>query len=350
VIDPVSYTDGVLEVLDQTLLPHETRVLRLTTVSQVHEAISLLRVRGAPAIGGAAAYGMCLAAEGLPDDAGVAAAAAHLRAAKEYLATSRPTAVNLFWALDRMAAVVKALAAEGVQALRAALRREADAIRTEDAAMCRAIGEHGLAVLEGATAIMTHCNAGRMATMGIGTALAPVYVAAEAGRSIRVYANETRPLLQGARITAWELEEAGLPVTVITDGMAATVLRQGSVQAVIVGADRVAANGDVANKIGTYGLALLARAHDIPFFVAAPSSTVDLATPSGEAIPIEQRRPDEVRQVLGSRVTPSGVDVLNPAFDVTPAALITGIVTERGVARAPYEPSLRRLVAASLTA
>ncbi|MBX3142726.1 MAG: S-methyl-5-thioribose-1-phosphate isomerase [Trueperaceae bacterium] len=347
-IETLSYQTGVLDLLDQTLLPGETRVLSLTTVEQVHEAIRSLRVRGAPAIGGAAAYGMCLAGEALPPDADSAQALAALLEARDYLAGARPTAVNLFWALDRMLGAAEAFAAAertfSAGDLRAELRREADAIRTEDADMCRAIGAHGLELLGGAVAVMTHCNAGRLATMGIGTALAPVYLAAEGGRRIHVYANETRPLLQGARITSWELSEAGLPVTLITDSMAAHVMRQGRVEAVIVGADRVAANGDVANKIGTYGLALLAKAHDLPFYVAAPSSTVDFGTPTGAEIRIEERLPDEVRRLAGRAIAPSGVEVLNPAFDVTPAALISGIVTERGVALAPYESSLPRLL------
>ncbi len=347
-IETLSYRTGVLDLLDQTLLPGETKVLSLMAVEQVHEAIRSLRVRGAPAIGGAAAYGMCLAGEALPPDADPAQALAALREARDYLAGARPTAVNLFWALDRMLQAAAAFAATerafSAGDLRVELRREADAIRSEDAAMCRAIGAHGLEALGDATAVMTHCNAGRLATMGIGTALAPVYLAAEGGRRIHVYSNETRPLLQGARITSWELSEAGLPVTLITDSMAAHVMREGRVQAVIVGADRVAANGDVANKIGTYGLALLAKAHGLSFYVAAPSSTVDFGTPTGAEIHIEERLPDEVRRLAGKPIAPSGVEVLNPAFDVTPAALISGIVTERGVALAPYESSLPRLL------
>ncbi len=347
-IETLSYERGVLELLDQTLLPAETRVLALSSVEQVFEAIRSLRVRGAPAIGGAAAYGMCLASEALPAEVDPGQASAALQSAHDYLAGSRPTAVNLFWALDRMArAAARFLAQEGafdLSALRAELRREADEIRSEDAVMCRAIGAHGLELLGGAAAVMTHCNAGRLATMGIGTALAPVYLAAESGRRIHVYSNETRPLLQGARITSWELSEAGLPVTLITDGMAAHVMRQGLVQAVIVGADRVAANGDVANKIGTYGLALLADAHGLPFYVAAPSSTVDFGTPTGAQIRIEERLPDEVRRLAGHAIAPEAVEVLNPAFDVTPARLISGIVTERGVATAPYETNLPLLL------
>lgn len=347
-IETLSYEPGVLKLLDQTLLPSKTHVVALTDIEEVFEAVRSLRVRGAPAIGGAAAYGLCLAGEALPADANPSEAAAALRAAHDYLAGSRPTAVNLFWALDRMLhAAESVLAKQGSfdkRALNSELKHEADAIRAEDAAMCRAIGAHGLEALGKVTAVMTHCNAGRMATMGMGTALAPIYLAAENGRRIHVYANETRPLLQGARITSWELREAGLPVTLITDGMAAHVMLQERVQAVIVGADRVAANGDVANKIGTYGLALLARAHKIPFYVAAPSSTVDFATPTGAQILIEERLPDEVKRLAGNTIAPDGIDIFNPAFDVTPAALVSGIVTERGVAREPYVMTLPRLL------
>jgi methylthioribose-1-phosphate isomerase len=339
------FDDGVLVLLDQTRLPEATVYLRLESLDEVWEAIRQLRVRGAPAIGGAAAYGLVLSVRDLPNDVGRAGFLSIVRAGRDRLASARPTAVNLFWALDRLVSAVEGADLVEVPALRARLLEEARAIQAEDEAMCRAIGGHALSLFDGVDSVLTHCNAGSLATMGMGTALAPVYLAAEQGRTIRVYADETRPLLQGARITAWELSQAGLPVTLITDGMAATVLRQGRVQAVIVGADRVAANGDVANKIGTYGLAILAREHGVPFYVAAPSSTIDLAAPDGDAIEIELRHPDEVRRLGGRPTAPPDVEVFNPAFDVTPAHYVDAIVTERGVVRAPYGEGLAEVVA-----
>jgi methylthioribose-1-phosphate isomerase len=343
-IASLRFDDGVLVLLDQTRLPDETVFLRLESIDEVWEAIRQLRVRGAPAIGGAAAYGLVLCVRDVPADAGREGFLSLLHAGRDRLASARPTAVNLVWALDRLVRAVEGAGNLDVPVLRARLLEEARAIQTEDEAMCRAIGGHALALFDGVDSILTHCNAGSLATMGMGTALAPVYLAAEQGRTIRVYADETRPLLQGARITAWELSRAGLPVTLITDGMAATVLRQGRVQAVIVGADRVAANGDVANKIGTYGLAILAREHGVPFYVAAPSSTIDLAIPDGDAIEIEQRDPDEVRRLGGRATAPASVEVFNPAFDVTPARYVDAIVTERGVVRAPYGTGLVEVV------
>ena len=343
-VQAVDFQDGKLVLLDQTRLPGEKVFLHLDDVVDVWEAIKMLRVRGAPAIGGAAAFGLYLGVRGVPDDAGMGAFGAKLREVRDYLASSRPTAVNLFWALDRLAGVAERFGGDDVAALKARLLDEAQAIKAEDEAMCRAIGEHALTLFDGVESVLTHCNAGSLATMGIGTALAPVYLAAEQGRRIHVFSDETRPLLQGSRITTWELGEAGLPVTLITDGMAATVMRQGRVQAVIVGTDRVAANGDVANKIGTYGVAILAHEHGIPFYVAAPSSTIDFATPDGDAIEIEERDPDEVRNLGGRQTAPAGVGVYNPAFDVTPARYVTAIVTEKGVVTAPYETNLRKVV------
>jgi methylthioribose-1-phosphate isomerase len=310
-----------VRILDQTLLPAEERRLDLTSIEQVAEAIRTLRVRGAPLIGVAAAMGATVAAS-----SGLEA----FLAACDALEATRPTAVNLMWALRRMRARARAAAGAG-EDLRPALVAEADAIWAEDRRLCEAIGRAGLSLIpEGAT-VLTHCNAGALATGGIGTALAPVYLAHAAGRRVRVVADETRPLLQGSRITAWECGKAGIPVTVITDNMAASRLRQGDVTCVIVGADRIAANGDVANKIGTYGVALAAREHAVPFYVAAPYSTFDAATPHGSAIPIEERRPDEIRSFGGRATAPSDVEVWNPAFDVTPAALIAGYVTDRGL-------------------
>jgi methylthioribose-1-phosphate isomerase len=269
-----------------------------------------------------------------------------LREATAYLRTSRPTAVNLFWALDRMDATA---ASAGVNsgsgpALLDRLLTEAHAIADEDRAMCRAIGRHGAELVVSGEGILTHCNAGGLATSDYGTALAVIFSAHEQGKHIRVYADETRPLLQGARLTAWELQRRGVPVTLICDNMAAQVMKEGKVQKVVVGADRIAANGDTANKIGTYGVALLARAHGIPFYVAAPSSTFDLTIPDGAAIPIEQRESHEVTHGFGRQTAPSGVDVYNPAFDVTPAELIAGIITEKGVIRPVNQETIREVI------
>ena len=343
-VEAVTFDSGKLVLLDQTLLPKEKVFLRLSDVKDVWEAIKMLRVRGAPAIGGAAAFGLYLGVAGVPDDAGRDSFMGKLREVREYLASSRPTAVNLFWALDRLTRVAESQPEADVATLKERLLEEAHAVKSEDEAMCRAIGEHALTLFDGVESVLTHCNAGSLATMGIGTALAPVYLAAEQGRTIHVYSDETRPLLQGARITTWELDQAGLPVTLIGDGMAATVMRQGRVQAVIVGTDRVAANGDVANKIGTYGVAILAKEHGIPFYVAAPSSTIDFATPDGASIEIEERDPDELRRLGERQTAPENIAVYNPAFDVTPAHMVSAIVTEKGVVKPPFEENLRKVV------
>ena len=346
----IEYADGKVILLDQTRLPLEKVFLEIDDATAMWEAIKVLRVRGAPAIGGAAAFGLWLGVRNISDNATRAEFLERLQTVRDYLATSRPTAVNLFWALDRVNNAAKNSSLQSTRELKSFVLEEALAIQREDIAMCRAIGEHGANELErilpAGSSMLTHCNAGALATMGLGTALAPVYVALERGRAIHVFADETRPLLQGARITAWELHEAGVPVTLITDNMAATVMRGSSdgqkVGAVIVGTDRVAANGDFANKIGTYGVALLARAHNIPFYVAAPSSTIDLNTLDGDAIEIELRHSDEVTS-FGARVTaPEGIQVFNPAFDVTPGELVTGFITERGMMRAPYLESLKQ--------
>jgi methylthioribose-1-phosphate isomerase len=322
---------GHLRLIDQTLLPTEYVEKDCREVEAVWEAIKTLRVRGAPAIGVAAAYGAVIGARsrGIDDDASVREA---LRSATAYLRTSRPTAVNLFWALDRMDAAASQGQGGGVRMLDRLLA-EARRIEAEDRAMCRAIGRHGAALVGDGQGILTHCNAGGLATADYGTALAVIFAAHEQGIALRVFADETRPLLQGARLTAWELQRRGIPVTLICDNMAAQVMREGKVQMVVVGADRIAANGDTANKIGTYGVALLAKAHAIPFYVAAPSSTFDLSIPDGSAIPIEQRDPREVTHGFGRQTAPDGIEVYNPAFDVTPAGLIAGIITERGVIR-----------------
>jgi methylthioribose-1-phosphate isomerase len=319
---------GFVRLIDQTVLPGEFTRIACRDVLVLWEAIRSLRVRGAPAIGVAAAYGMVLGAQrGLQGPEGDVRRAADETSA--YLRTSRPTAVNLFWALDRMGRVARECGlSQG--ALLDRLLDEAHAIAAEDKAMCRAIGRHGADLLGDGGGVLTHCNAGGLATADYGTALAAIFTAHEQGKKLQVFADETRPLLQGARLTAWELRRRGVPVTLICDNMAAQVMREGRVQAVIVGADRIAANGDTANKIGTYGLAVLARAHAIPFYVAAPSSTFDLSIPTGDHIPIEQRDPREVTHAFGRATAPEGVGVYNPAFDVTPARLIAAIITEKG--------------------
>jgi methylthioribose-1-phosphate isomerase len=331
------------DLLDQTRLPFEEVVLHCHTTEILAEAIRALRVRGAPAIGVAAAYGVAHAARvGVGDPRQAALEACDL------LGATRPTAVNLFWALERMRRALVAAGPAAPDVLAASLLAEADAIAAEDEAACRRMGELGAELIADGMGLLTHCNAGALATMGIGTATAPFYVAQERGRRFHVFVDETRPLLQGARLTAWELRRAGIPFTLIADNMAASTMRLGRVQAVFVGADRVAANGDVANKIGTYGVALAARAHGIPFYVVAPTSTVDLRTPTGAGIPIEERRGEEVRGVGGMPITPADFPVFNPAFDVTPAELVTAIITERGIVRAPFGEALRALTASPM--
>lgn len=318
---PISWTSRhTIRLLDQTLLPGEERYLELSTIDQVDEAIRTLRVRGAPLIGIAAAMGVTLAARAQLD---------RVLAACDQLQAARPTAVNLAWAIARMRTVATASPPD----LHAALVAEANLIWDEDRAMCDRIGEAGAALLADGSIVHTHCNAGALATGGIGTALAPVYTAMRQGKRVAVVADETRPLLQGSRLTAWELTRAGVPVTIIADGMAASRMRQRDITVVMVGADRIARNGDTANKIGTYHLALAARAHGVPFYVAAPRSTYDPATPDGAGIPIEMRRDDELLR-LGDRQTgAAAAAVWNPAFDVTPADLITGYITDRGILR-----------------
>jgi methylthioribose-1-phosphate isomerase len=326
-------------LIDQTLLPFEESILHCHTTSQMVEAIKSLRVRGAPAIGVAAAYGVAHAA--------ALACTAHrdefsdqVRAACTALAGTRPTAVNLFWAIDRMRRVLVAASAQDPGTIASLLLAEAHAIAEEDARACRAMGEIGASLIKDGMGVLTHCNAGALATAGIGTATAPIFVAHEQGRALHVYVDETRPLLQGARLTAWELRRAGVPFTLIADNMAAYTMHLGRIQAVFVGADRVAANGDVANKIGTYSVALAAQAHGIPFYVVAPTSTIDLQTPDGSAIPIEERPAQEVRSARGHPLVPTDYPVFNPAFDVTPSALVAAIITERGLVRAPFRASL----------
>jgi len=331
----VDWVDGKFRFIDQTLLPQQEVWVDTDDLTVVGEAIRTLRVRGAPAIGVAAAFGLLLALHpgtfpDVPDLRG------RLRRALAYLAQTRPTAVNLFYALDRMRGVLECHSGQSEAQLYADLEREARAIQREDIEACRRIGELGAALIVPGSSLLTHCNAGALATAGDGTALSIVTTAARQGKVVQVYVDETRPLLQGARLTAWELGQADIPVVLITDSTAGTVLREGRVQAVIVGADRVAANGDAANKVGTYPLAVLAQRHGIAFYIAVPTSTLDPDTLSGDRIPIEERDPAEVTHFAGVAVAPAGVGVYAPAFDVTPNELITAIVTERGVLRPPY--------------
>jgi methylthioribose-1-phosphate isomerase len=343
--------DGFVRLIDQTQLPTALAYRDCRSVEEVWEAIRNLRVRGAPAIGIAAAMGVVLAMQRVSDPGDYAR---RLREAADFLRTSRPTAVNLFWALERMEkcleragfVVSRSGGQRGPEQWTRRLLEEALAIEEEDRRMCRAIGATGAGLVGDGQGVLTHCNAGGLATADFGTALAVLFAAAEQGKRFEVYADETRPLLQGARLTAWELRQAGIPVTLICDSMAAQVMKEGRVGLVVVGADRIAANGDTANKIGTYGVALLAQAHGIPFYVAAPSSTFDLSLPSGDRIPIEQRDPREVTHGFGRQTAPDGVAVYNPAFDVTPHHLIAGIVTEKGLIRPVNEQTIRATLGA----
>lgn len=321
---------GNLRLIDQTVLPVEYRELNLRTVEEVWEAIKALRVRGAPAIGVAAAYGVIVGIQSARS-ASRPELDARLDHVLTYLATSRPTAVNLFWALDRMRRVANATTGLTSAQLVDDLLEEARRIELEDREMCAAIGRHGQPLLKDCSGVLTHCNTGGLATAGDGTALAVIFAAARDNPSLQVYADETRPLLQGARLTAWELMQRGVPVKLICDSMAGWVMKERRVQAVIVGADRIAANGDSANKIGTYSLSVLAKAHQIPFYIAAPSSTFDLTIESGDEIPIEQRSSVEITNAFGRQTAPDGCDTYNPAFDVAPAANITALITEKGL-------------------
>lgn len=341
-IQSVRWENNQAILLDQTKLPLEVLHEEVSTVEQMWNAIRALKVRGAPAIGIAAAYGMYLGAREIRAGNGNLFIE-ELRKTREYLATSRPTAVNLFWAIDRMMDRAVALKDQEVSVIQQQLLEEAKRIQEEDEQVCRAIGEYALTLFEDGMGILTHCNAGGIATAKYGTALAPMYLAHEQGWKIKVFADETRPVLQGARLTAWELQQAGIDVTLICDNMAAMVMSKGWVQAVIVGTDRIAANGDVANKIGTYGLAVLAKAHGIPFYVASPLSTIDLQTSTGAEIPIEERPDEEITEVGDRRVAPQGIKVFNPAFDVTPSEYVTAIITEKGIVKAPYQESLKKL-------
>jgi len=342
-IKTVEWTDSGVRFIDQTKLPTEERYVTCTTYEEVADAIRKMVVRGAPAIGVAAAMGIALGARDAEGDH-VAELRRSFAEICDTLAETRPTAVNLFWAIRRMKDKFESLSEQPVGRIKQELIAEAQRIYLEDLAVNEAMGKHGATLLPSSGAILTHCNAGALATAGgYGTALGVIRAAVEAGKKISVYADETRPFLQGSRLTAWELMKDGIPTTVISDNMAGSMMRLGKIQAVVVGADRVAANGDVANKIGTYSVAVLAKENNIPFYVAAPWSTIDLETPSGDKIPIEQRSAREVTHVGGTQIAPDGVRVENPAFDVTPARYVTALITERGIAKAPYEESLKRL-------
>jgi methylthioribose-1-phosphate isomerase len=333
-------------LVDQVRLPHEEIVVRCGDYQEVAQAIRTMQVRGAPAIGVTAAMGVAIGACYGPDDAG--AFEAHLDVVADVLARTRPTAVNLFWGISRLRRLAHDLAQAGrsVTEIKAALVAEARAVAAEDEAGSRRIGEHGAVLFAAGDGVLTHCNAGALACVDYGTALAPLRFAHQQGKGLHVFVDETRPFLQGSRLTAWELQQAGIDCTVITDNMAAYFMGQGAVQKVIVGADRIAANGDVANKIGTYGVAILAAAHGIPFYVAAPVSTVDMKMASGAAIPIEERDPAEVTHFRGQPVAPAGVRAAHPAFDVTPARYVTALVTDRGLVYPPFAESLRALLGA----
>jgi methylthioribose-1-phosphate isomerase len=343
-IPTLTWTSEGVRFIDQTKLPLEESYVMATTYEQVADIIVTMVVRGAPAIGVSAAYGIALGAQG-------ASATTAQEFAPEFekicrrLAGTRPTAVNLFWAIDRMKALFAKLQSSGATLAQTQekILAEAHAMYEEDIAACKTMGAFGGELLPEEGGVLTHCNAGALATCGYGTALGVIRAAVEQGKRIHVYADETRPFLQGARLTAWELMADGIPTTVICDNMAASLMRAGKIKAVVVGADRIAANGDTANKIGTYNVGILAKEHGIPFYVAAPWSTIDLATATGDAIPIEERPQVEVTHHAGKQLTPHGVGICNPAFDVTPAKYVTAIITERGVLRAPYTESLREM-------
>jgi methylthioribose-1-phosphate isomerase len=335
-VPTVEWKDNQVRILDQSLLPGEVCFLDCTDFVCVAEAIRELKVRGAPAIGVTAALGIALGARQY-SQTNLDGFQRHMDNVCEVLAATRPTAVNLFWAVDRMKRVLASTPLTSLDICQQRLLEEALAMLEEDVRVNQTLGKYGATIIQDGDSILTHCNAGALATAGYGTALGVVRAAWEEGKTLRVFADETRPVLQGARLTAWELQQDGIPVTLITDNMAGALMQKQQVQCCIVGADRIAANGDVANKIGTYSVAVLAKAHGIPFYVAAPISTIDLETPNGEGIPIEERNPEEVTQLHGSRrIAPVGVSVWNPAFDVTPAHLITGIITERGIL-SPHE-------------
>lgn len=346
-IQTLEWTDQGVRFIDQTKLPMEEVYVTCKTPEQVADVIRSMVVRGAPAIGVAAAMGVALAVRNSK-----AENASDLKRdfdhACDVIGKTRPTAVNLSWAIRRMQEKLEWLRIRPVGQIKEALIEEAQRMHAEDIAANQAMGRHGATLMPSEGGVLTHCNAGALATAGYGTALGVIRAAVEQGKKIHVYADETRPFLQGSRLTAWELMKDGIPTTVISDNMAGAMMKLGKIGAIVVGADRIAANGDVANKIGTYTVAVLAKEHGIPFYVAAPTSTVDLACPDGSKIPIEQRNSKEVSHIAGKQVVPDGVEIENPAFDVTPARYVTAIITERGIARAPYEEALRKLARADL--
>lgn len=339
--ETIAWKNGRMRIIDQTKLPDKLQYIYCDTVEDVWHAIKELKVRGAPAIGVAAAYGVIVGLRKFtPRDSADIIRKVDKMAA--YLASSRPTAVNLTWALQRMRSVAHRMKDQPPKRILTALKEEAVRVHEEDKKLCESIGIHGEKLIRSGYSVLTHCNAGALATGGMGTALAPLFLAHARGKKVKVFADETRPLLQGARLTAWELKQAGIDVTLICDNMAAHVMKEGKVDLVITGADRIAANGDAANKIGTYGVALAAKAHGIPFYVAAPSSTFDLSLRTGAEIPIEQRNPDEITRGLGRRTAPDDINVYNPAFDVTPSRLITALITEKGIIYPPYRANIAR--------
>jgi len=341
-IQTLEWTDSGVRFIDQTKLPTEETYVTCKTYNQVADVIRNMVVRGAPAIGVAAAMGIALGVKNSKAENG-GDLKHDFDQICDVIGKTRPTAVNLFWAIKRMRDKFEMLRVRPLPQIKQALVEEAQRMHAEDIAANQAMGRHGATLMPASGGVLTHCNAGALATCGYGTALGVIRAAVEQGKTIHVYADETRPFLQGSRLTAWELMKDGIPTTVISDNMAGAMMNQGKINAIVVGADRIAANGDVANKIGTYSVAVLAREHGIPFYVAAPLSTVDFETPDGSGIPIEQRDGKEVTHIAGRQMVPDGVEVENPAFDVTPAKYVTAIVTEKGIARAPYEESLRRL-------
>jgi methylthioribose-1-phosphate isomerase len=344
-VKPIEWRDGVLRLLDQRILPTREDWVECRDAPAAAAAIRDMVVRGAPAIGVTAGFGLALSGRVHAAAGGTGAdLARHMESDRQLLRGARPTAVNLAWAIDRLWALVGARPDDPAPEVAAVLEREALAMLDEDVAANRALGAAGAEVVPDGATVLTHCNAGALATAGYGTALGVVRAAVESGKRVAVVADETRPFLQGARLTAWELQRDGIPVTLIADVAAASLLRAGEIDLVVVGADRIAANGDVANKVGTYPLAVLAREHDVPFYVAAPTSTVDLSLPDGSAIPIEERPAEEVSSCFGTPVAPAGVAVRNPAFDVTPHELVAGIATEQGLVRPPFGPSLAAAV------
>jgi len=345
-INTLEWTDSGVRFIDQTKLPTEESYVTCTTCEQVANAIRTMIVRGAPAIGVATAMGIALGVQNSKAET-VGELKRDFDRCCELIRQTRPTAVNLFWAIRRMQEKFESLRIRPIPQIKQALVEEAKRMHAEDIAANQAMGRLGATLMPSSGGVLTHCNAGALATCGYGTALGVIRAAVEQGKKIHVYADETRPFLQGSRLTAWELVKDGIPTTVISDNMAGTMMKQGKIGAIVVGADRIAANGDVANKVGTYTVAILAKEHKIPFYVAAPFSTIDLNTPDGSKIPIEQRNKEEVTHIAGKQIAPQGVQVENPAFDVTPAEYVTAIVTERGIARAPYAESLAKLAASA---